>query len=422
MKAKTLALSFLALALCVGVSTAQITVWDGTADKTWYTGPDAQSFSISTAEELAGLAELVNSGTSFSGQTIVLQSNILLNDTTGCGENGFVPSETSNKWIPIGTSSYPFMGEFDGTTASGSRKIFGLYVSSSSNYQGLFGYTSGVKFNNIALSCGAVTGKDYTGALVGYAISGSITNASSDIVVQGGSYVGGLVGYATGTISSSNATGDVTATARSSYAGGLVGYTTGAISSSNATGDVAATGDYVGGLVGYTTRSVSGSIVDGAYTTYSLGSVTGGSYVGGLVGYAYASSTTLLIDNAYSEGSVEATGRAVGGVVGYAEGYRVPSYNSSDYTFYGYKDRYPVLIRQVHSIGNIKADGNSVGGVLGEGIYAPILNSYSNGDVSGQDNVGGVAGQTTSSIGGSHSEGAITGSDYVGGIVGAMTS
>lgn len=36
-------------------------VWDGSADTSWYTSaPDASEYHISTAEQLAGLAQLVN--------------------------------------------------------------------------------------------------------------------------------------------------------------------------------------------------------------------------------------------------------------------------------------------------------------------------------------------------------------------------
>lgn len=35
--------------------------WDGSADTSWYTSaPDASAYHISTAEQLAGLAQLVN--------------------------------------------------------------------------------------------------------------------------------------------------------------------------------------------------------------------------------------------------------------------------------------------------------------------------------------------------------------------------
>ena len=78
-------------------------VWaEDTADTTWYTNAQGGTkvYTIKTAEELAGLAKLVNSGTSFRGKTVELGANINLGGV---------------HWTPIGYSSTrPFMGEFDG--------------------------------------------------------------------------------------------------------------------------------------------------------------------------------------------------------------------------------------------------------------------------------------------------------------------
>lgn len=48
-----------------------VLVWDGTADTSWYTG-DAQSYVLQSAEQLAGLADLVNGGNDFAGVTVTL--------------------------------------------------------------------------------------------------------------------------------------------------------------------------------------------------------------------------------------------------------------------------------------------------------------------------------------------------------------
>lgn len=49
--------------------------WDGTADTGWYDGTKTE-YEISTAGELAGLAVLVNSGTKFEGETVLLLSDL----------------------------------------------------------------------------------------------------------------------------------------------------------------------------------------------------------------------------------------------------------------------------------------------------------------------------------------------------------
>ena len=112
-KLLSLALSFaLCLTLLPGVALAaddKADTWDGTADISWYTDhEDDQEYRISTAEQLAGLAELVNADpgkTNFAGKTFYLENDL---DLSG------------HEWISIGTgrggtqSKYSFCGVFDG--------------------------------------------------------------------------------------------------------------------------------------------------------------------------------------------------------------------------------------------------------------------------------------------------------------------
>ena len=83
--------------------------WGDKADTSWYTSaPDASEYRISTAEQLAGLAQLVNADpgtTNFAGKTIYLENDL---DLSG------------HEWISIGTvlggdyPEYSFCGVFDG--------------------------------------------------------------------------------------------------------------------------------------------------------------------------------------------------------------------------------------------------------------------------------------------------------------------
>ena len=83
--------------------------WDGSADTSWYaSAPDASEYHISTAEQLAGLAKLVNADpgtTNFAGKTFYLDNDL---DLSG------------HEWISIGTvlggdyPEYSFCGVFDG--------------------------------------------------------------------------------------------------------------------------------------------------------------------------------------------------------------------------------------------------------------------------------------------------------------------
>ena len=117
MKMKRKLLSLL-LMLCLAIALVPMSAfaeesvadsWDGTADTSWYTSsPDASEYHISTAEQLAGLAQLVNADpgtTNFAGKAFYLENDL---DLSG------------HEWISIGTGrggtqpKYSFCGVFDG--------------------------------------------------------------------------------------------------------------------------------------------------------------------------------------------------------------------------------------------------------------------------------------------------------------------
>ena len=104
-----LALCFTLLPTAAFAEGTSVDNWDGSADMSWYTSaPDASKYRISTAEQLAGLAQLVNADpgtTNFAGKTIYLENDL---DLSG------------HEWISIGTvlggdfPEYSFCGVFDG--------------------------------------------------------------------------------------------------------------------------------------------------------------------------------------------------------------------------------------------------------------------------------------------------------------------
>ena len=419
----------------MGIAVAAPAIWDGTADVSWYTS-SAQAYNLTTAEQLAGLAKLVNQGTSsFEGKTITLGADIFLNDTAGA-DAGTWASVPHTEWTPIGTSSRPFKGEFDGIAGKKNRKIYGLYVNNATkDYVGLFGYTSNVKISNLDVLVGRITAKDNVGALVGYAVGGSLTNVHSEVKVTGNNHVGGLVGYFTGNLSASSVKENVTG---QDSVGGLIGITTGSVSGTakaksyfvgNVTGRISVGGivgagssitlsyadgivkgdsSYVGGIAGYVTGNID--------STYHIGGdVSGASYVGGVVGQ-----TTSSVKKSYSEGNVTGTSSYVGGLVGYGVSVGSSKHTKGDVNGAGYVGG---LIGQVSSsVTNSYSEGNVtgtiyVGGLIGNG--ALITASSAKGDINGQNYVGGLAGQTTSSVNNSSSEGDVTGQgNYVGGLIG----
>ena len=104
-----LALCFTLLPTAAFAEGTSVDNWDGSADTSWYTSePDASKYHISTAEQLAGLAQLVNADpgtTNFAGKTFYLDNDL---DLSG------------HEWISIGTvlggdyPEYSFCGVFDG--------------------------------------------------------------------------------------------------------------------------------------------------------------------------------------------------------------------------------------------------------------------------------------------------------------------
>ena len=466
-----------ACAAWVATAVAAPAIWNGSADISWYES-SAQAYNLTTAEQLAGLAKLVNQGTSsFEGKTITLGADIFLNDTAGA-EAGTWASVPHTEWTPIGTSSRPFKGEFDGIAGKKNRKIYGLYVSDATkDYVGLFGYTSNVKISNLDVLVGRITAKNNVGALVGYADSGSVTNVHSEIRVTGNNHVGGLVGYFTGTLSAGSAKENV---AGRDSVGGLIGFTTGSISGTTKTksnfignvtgrkyvggivgvgssvsrsfaeGPVKGDSNYVGGVVGYTTGTVS--------STYHIGgNVSGSNYVGGVVGYA-----TGTVSSAYHMGGNVSGSSYVGGLAGEAMSSVMSSYSKGDVfgggnciggliglSFYRYSGSANVNMSTLtgsYAVGNVTGS-NRVGGLIGQdSVYRSanntnnvnryIKSSYSKGNVEGGSYVGGVVGLSnygaTSStfnknfygyvISSYHIDGTVKGDDYVGGLAGNVYS
>jgi hypothetical protein len=155
-------------------------------------------------------------------------------------------------WRPIGTTATGFSGRFNGN----GHIISSLYINrSAEDSVGLFGrLASGAQVEGLGLMAVDVTGRYYTGGLVGYSL-GTITTSYATGAVQGDRYCGGLVGY----ISQGN------------------------ISNTYSSASVSGASDF-GGLVGY-------SVLSSISNSYSVGPVSrdGGGFIGGSLSSAFAS-------------------------------------------------------------------------------------------------------------------------------------
>ena len=243
-----------------------------------YTIEGNGSYTVTSADGLINVAELVNGGK--TDINITLGKNI---DLTGKG------------WTPIGTNyEKRYKGTFDGR----GHTIKGLTVTTNDQFVGLFGYldragtvknvvmegiqitsnhvlmsgnTGGVvgyswgTIENCSVS-GSVSGTVYVGGVVGAQIGGSITGCSSSATVKGTVDVGGVAGQtnSSATLTACYATGNVTIEinpAKNIAGGSLVGMNAGSsLLACYATGNVTSTGSstgyvHIGGFLGnnYTT-------------------------------------------------------------------------------------------------------------------------------------------------------------------------
>ncbi|MCL2206669.1 MAG: right-handed parallel beta-helix repeat-containing protein, partial [Fibromonadales bacterium] len=199
--------------------------WIDEADFSWYLSSQTE-FTLTTAEQLAGLAYIVNEGhESFSGKRIILGSNISLNSTTGWQNWAIATSDYIKLWTPIGTSTNPFRGTFVGNGF----KISGVYIDNANDNQGLFGVVNGGKIEKLGVVASYIKGNSNVGGLVGNGNT-PIEYCYSMANVTGTSNIGGLIGNrGSGTITQSYATGNVIGT---SNVGGLSGSGTGTVTQS----------------------------------------------------------------------------------------------------------------------------------------------------------------------------------------------
>ena len=243
-----------------------------------YTIEDDGSYTVTSADGLMNVAELVNGGK--TDINITLDKNI---DLTG------------KDWTPIGTSAHnSYKGTFDG----GGHTITGLTFTTNDENVGLFGHLNrdgtvknvvmeGIQITSNQINggsiggvvgfswgtiencsvSGSVSGTVYVGGVVGAQWGGSITGCSSSATVKGMADVGGVVGQVNGTtitLTACYATGNVTLEIdpeKNISGGGLVGFNGGSsLLACYATGNVTSTGSstgkvHIGGFLGdnYTT-------------------------------------------------------------------------------------------------------------------------------------------------------------------------
>ena len=236
------------------IITPEINVTDATllnAALTNYT-----TIGIGSAEALAEIASIVNSGNSLKAKTVVLTNAIDL--------SGY------SSWTSIGkSSSNSFQGTFDGQ----GHVITGLTNS-------LFGYTKEAAIRNVGIENANISvNAQYTGGLIGYADNTEVSN----------SYVNGSV--------STDSNSDAVSYASYSHSGGLIvvaenNTITQVYTSVDANSSSTGLYNYAGGIIGYVALG-SNSI----QTAIALGQNLG-RYTGGIIG-AIDLGKTITVSGVY---------------------------------------------------------------------------------------------------------------------------
>ena len=226
---KKLLATILALVMALGVTA---TAWAAQP-----TPPAVAEMGVTTYNDLHTALEAAK-----NGGTVKLLRDVELTDT----------------WTPVGDSSTPFKGIFDGD----GHKITGLKINTGS-YIGLFGYVgAGAVIRNVNLVGASVSGESRVGALIGCIVGdATVSNCSVDStskVVGTGSNTGGLIGEAIGNITvnldhlTNHAAVENTAGANSRAAGIIAQVTRGAnvtISNCENRGPIKTSNGYAGGIV-----------------------------------------------------------------------------------------------------------------------------------------------------------------------------
>ncbi len=349
---------------------------DDSADITWY-NTNESSFSIETAAELAGLAQIVN-GTgevqdSFVGKTITLANPIDLD---------------LKEWTPIGTSAAPFQGKFNGDNHSISNLCIsstdnnqGL-ISSTNNNQGLFGCIQDAIICNVTLNSVLICGDTNVGGIAGEAVNSTITNCTvnSDKPIE-------------------------------NYGWGIRG------------------SESVGGIVGCSQDSHVQNCENNAYVyllisgsdpaRYKLGGIAG---VATLSAKACSQDDAVLINDCTNNGTITCTTEAnyecTGGVVG-----RLVSDNAD----------YRAIVKNCKNTGVVSSIEAGTGGIVGYAQNASIETCENENTITGTIGVGGIAGYAYygTQILSCTNSGSVTGNPYssndttvypcnIGGIVGSI--
>jgi hypothetical protein len=284
----------------------------------------------------------------------------------------------SGTWTPIGTSTNPFTGSFDG----GGYKIFPNITLETGNAV-IFDYADKATFENIHIGEGSMKASNGNVAGIVYqAKDATFINCSNAATLEGtGNHAAGICGWAG---------------PGSSF---IDCWNTGAITVNGTSGSKQAGGICASVALSNTFGTPSPFTVENCYNSGSITGVTATNtlLVGGIIGALGGSNTYATIKNCYNTGTVTATGKTIhaGGITADAAGSAdkskiIACYNTGDVKVIGTRQG---------------SDKFYMGGITGYNVSAnvSITASYSTGDVinattgdatASEVGIGGISGYT----------------------------
>lgn len=207
-------------------------LWDGSVDTTWYNDTDTE-FTLTTAEQLAGLAKLVDDGNTFTGKTVKVGKNLDLR---------YVPegATESQCFNPIGSyrKDKIFKGTFDGQSHTIANMSQNTWALDNGYYYGdlglgLFGMVEDATIKNLTMDGASISGESAICGSVAACAYGECT--FENITVKNSKvndyqyYAGGVVGWASGDHTYKNINVDASTTVGSQWGdfgnanGGIIG-------------------------------------------------------------------------------------------------------------------------------------------------------------------------------------------------------
>lgn len=352
----------------VASETAQITiktVQDLVGDKLSGSGTETDPYLIKDAQDYQDLAELVAGGMNFQGKYLKQENDITLPDDW---ESIGVLKDPSIKHINSGQNMLPFSGTLDGNDKT---------VTVPEGGSPLLGYVKGATVKNLNIYGKKIAGYGLVDHLEGVGLSGEAICIDNVTLKSGTSTLkSGLIGtYITNngfagcsaafyvTIRNCTIEKDVVIgyNKDQSMIGSIAGRIHGTIDNCVSYATVYGT-DYVGGILGTRDNAMGGCTVTNC--TFDGTVEASGEQVGGIVGGGYSNSTApngakVNIEKCSSNGTITGADK-VGGIVG-ADSYVVQLWGSHS-------------LKNNAFTGTVKAtSGTYVGGIIG---YYASLNKY----------------------------------------------